>query len=161
MPAVAALPAALSIETDTSSPYPPHTVPPELRELAFDPVLLRPQACSRPFAALSNDRFPSAALRCARVGVAPARALVLESMLPMRGGGGPIEWEVQYSIFDDEGAVLSRRARQVRLDAAAALSSAQAVGAMRSAMAEDAVWGETYGWAPPLVTDLRTGDLWK
>lgn len=157
---IAALPAALSIETDKRSPYPPHMVPPELRELPFDPVLLHLQACSRPFAALSNDGFPTAALRCAAACAAPSRALVLESMLPLRGGSGPIEWEVQCSVVDGDGAALSRRARRVILDAAAALGSAQAAGATQPAMAEDAVWGETYGWAPPLMTDLRTGDLW-
>lgn len=153
---------AISISTTAPSPYPPHRAPMlDDGEPAFDPVFLRPETWSRPFAALPRDAVHSVAARFTPAVRPPRRALILESLLPLSAGEGDIEWEAEYTMTDGRGTLLAGPAPlRVRAAACRLLAAATgAVGGPGPALASDVIWGECYGSAPWLQTTLRAGDI--
>lgn len=125
-------------------------------------LLTRPDRALRPLAAATHFNRRNLAVRCARAAAPPPAAVLVDSWrvrVGPRSGAVPFHAELSRLGLDGERLAVSS-AVGLRLDPWEVLARvAGACGTPAPAIDADPIEGDSYGSAPPLVTELLLADL--
>lgn len=125
-------------------------------------LLTRPERALRPLAAATHFNRRNLAVRCSRTAPLPVPAVLVDSWRVRVGPrSGAVPFHAELSCLEPRGERLAvTTTAALKLDPWELLARIRGAGGpAEPAIDEDPIEGDSYGFAPTLVTDLTFGDI--